>query len=117
LTELGIKDSQSFVKRVEKLTDMQIKYSKKHELHSNFLKSAIEAKSKAEKVLEDVEAAIANLQQLEEGTSMSKLSEMTEQEKAFMNAKNELHKDEVNLEDDFMKEIDDIEKEVATALG
>ncbi|TYQ30983.1 DUF4157 domain-containing protein [Pseudanabaena sp. UWO310] len=117
LTELGIKDSQSFVKRIGQLTELQIKYSKKHEMHSNFLKSAIEAKIKAEKVLKDVEAAIANPQQLEEGTSMSKLTEMTEQEKAFMNAKNELHKEEVKLEDDLMKQIDDIEKEVAAALG
>ncbi len=117
LTELGIKNSKSFVDRIGRLTELQIKYSKKHELHSNFLKSAIEAKSKAEKVLEDVEAAIADLQKLEEGVSMNKLTEMNEQKKAFMNAKNELHKEEVSLEDDFMKQIDDIEKEVATALG
>ncbi|MDG3496767.1 MULTISPECIES: hypothetical protein [Pseudanabaena] len=116
LTELGIKNSESFVKRIGQLTELQTKYSKKHELHSNFLKSAIEAKIKAEKVLEDVDAAIANLQQLEEGTSMNKLTEMNEQERAFMNAKNELHKEEVNLEDDLMKQIADIEKELAKAL-
>jgi hypothetical protein len=117
LTELGIKNSQSFVKRIGELTELQLKYSKKYELHSNFLNTAVEAKAKAEKVLEDVETAIANLQQLEEGTNMNKLTDMTEQEKALKNVKEELSKDDVKLDDDFIKQIDDLEEAAKKALG
>ena len=115
LTELGIKDSQSFVNRIEKLTELQIKYSEKHEKHSTFLNSAIEAKGKAKIVLKNVEAAIANLQQLEDGTGMNKLTEMTEQEKVLKNVQEDLSKDEVKLDDDLMKQLAKIEMEEAEA--
>jgi hypothetical protein len=115
LTELGIKDSQSFVNRIEKLTELQIKYSEKHEKHSTFLNSAIEAKGKAKIVLKNVEAAIANLQQLEDGTGMNKLTEMTEQEKILKNVQENLSKDEVELDDDFMKQLAKIEMEESEA--
>ena len=115
LTELGIKDSQSFVNRIKKLTELQIKYSEKHEKHSTFLNSAIEAKDKAKIVLKNVEAAIANQQQLEDGTGMNKLTEMTEQEKVLKNVQEDLSKDEVKLDDDFMKQLAKIEMEEAEA--
>ena len=117
LTELGIKNSQSFVNRIGELTELQIKYSQKYDRHSNFLKSAIEAKIKAENILEDVDAAIANLQQLEDGTNMNKLTDMTEQEKSLKNVKEELSKDDVKLDDDFMQQIEEIEKAAKKALG
>jgi hypothetical protein len=97
------------------LTELQIKYSEKHEKHSTFLNSAIEAKGKAKIVLKNVEAAIANLQQLEDGTGMNKLTEMTEQEKVLKNVQEDLSKDEVKLDDDLMKQLAKIEMEEAEA--
>jgi hypothetical protein len=65
--------------------------------------------------LKDVEAAIANLQQLEDGTGMNKLTEMTEQEKVLKNVQEDLSKDEVKLDDDLMKQLAKIEMEEAEA--
>ncbi|MCW6037559.1 DUF4157 domain-containing protein [Spirulina subsalsa FACHB-351] len=117
LTELGIKDTNSFVKRINKLTELQIKYSEKHELHSQFLQSAIEAREKATTVLQDVEAAIANLQNLELGQGMNNIAEMNKTQEKLNRVEQDLLQDMVKLDDDFEKQIAAIEKEIANSLG
>ncbi len=117
LTELGIKDTHSFVKRIEKLTELQIKYSQKHELHSQFLQSAIEAREKANTVLRDVEAAIANLQNLELGEGMNNIAEMDKTKENLNRVEQDLLQEMVKLDDDFEKQIAVIEKEIANSLG
>ena len=90
LMKAGIRDLSDFTARVNKLSDLKIKISKKQEMHLKQLKAAIEAQQKSSAVLQDVEAAIRDVQALEKGKGVDKISVMEKNQQVLQVAEQKL---------------------------
>ncbi|WP_139276719.1 hypothetical protein [Spirulina major] len=106
ITELGIQDPKSFIKRMEQLEQMQEKYTAKYEKHSEILESALSAKEEADKILENVEAVIGwDDKKLELGQGINTISDMRNNQGDLKSIEQELTKEIIKLDDNLDQEL------------
>ncbi|MDB9315301.1 DUF4157 domain-containing protein [Spirulina sp. CS-785/01] len=112
LTEIGIKNAESFVQRMNELAELQEKYTNKYQLHQDCLDSAIATKNDATRVIEDVNLAIEDLKQLELGRGVEKISRMNYSKISLNAIEGKFERETVKLEDNLNEQVENIEKEI-----
>ncbi|MEA5419674.1 hypothetical protein VB712_10610, partial [Spirulina sp. CCNP1310] len=106
ITEFGIQDPKSFIKRMEQLAQMQEKYTQKYEKHSEILEHALNAKEKSDEILKNVEAAIGwDDKKLELGQGLNTISDMKNNQSELKSIEEKLSQEIIKLDDNLDQEL------------
>jgi len=106
ITEFGIQDPKSFIKRMEQLAQMQEKYTQKYEKHSEILENALKAKEQSDGILKNVKEAIGwDDEKLELGEGLNTISDMRNNQSDLESVEKELSKEIIKLDDNLDQEL------------
>lgn len=106
ITEFGIQDPKSFIKRMEQLAQMQEKYTQKYEKHSEILENALKTKEQSDEILKNVKEAIGwDDEKLELGEGLNTISEMKNYQSDLESVEKELSKEIIKLDDNLDQEL------------
>jgi hypothetical protein len=106
ITEFGIQDPKSFIKRMEQLAQMQEKYTQKYEKHSEILENALKTKEQSDEILKNVKEAIGwDDEKLELGEGLNTISDMRNNQSNLESVEKELSKEIIKLDDNLDQEL------------